>query len=170
MSPSTAIPRPVSKSTRPLGTGQGSWQVVGGTSLGTPAWAAIIAIADQGRSLEGRGSLDGATQTLPTLYSLPATDFHPISPASPREVVDSANLATGLGSPDGSLLIAGLVASNTSVPLTTSTATGSGASTAAVRLRSRRSHLLKVIGPARFHYPAEYGHAGVIRVAGVSHQ
>ena len=36
-------------------TGQGSWEVVGGTSLGTPAWAAIIAIADQGRAVEGRG-------------------------------------------------------------------------------------------------------------------
>ena len=38
----------------------GSWEVVGGTSLGTPAWAAIIAIVDQGRALEGAGSLDGA--------------------------------------------------------------------------------------------------------------
>ena len=32
-------------------TQQGSWEEVGGTSLGTPAWAAIIAIADQGRAL-----------------------------------------------------------------------------------------------------------------------
>ena len=61
-------------------TGLGSWQVVGGTSLGTPAWAAIIAIADQGRALQGKGSLDGASQTLPTLYALPSSDFH----TSPR--------------------------------------------------------------------------------------
>ena len=60
-------------------TRAGSWEVVGGTSLGTPAWAAIIAIADQGRALEGKGSLDGATQTLPTLYALPASDFNTVA-------------------------------------------------------------------------------------------
>ena len=52
-------------------TGLGSWEIVGGTSLGTPAWAAIIAVADQGRGLAGKGSLDGGTQTLPALYALP---------------------------------------------------------------------------------------------------
>ena len=50
-------------------SGQGSWQVVGGTSLGTPAWAGIIAIVDQGRALAGKSSLDGPTQTLPSLYA-----------------------------------------------------------------------------------------------------
>ncbi len=63
-------------------TPQGSWQTVGGTSLGTPAWAGIIAIADQGRLLSGMSSLSGATQTLPSLYALPASDFHSIA-ASP---------------------------------------------------------------------------------------
>jgi hypothetical protein len=62
--------------------GSGSWITVGGTSLGTPAWAAIIAIVDQGRALAGKGSLDGPTQTLPALYSLPPTDFHAV-PAPP---------------------------------------------------------------------------------------
>jgi hypothetical protein len=64
----------------PLRGGRGSWQAVGGTSLGAPAWAAIVAIADQGRSLAGKSSLDGPTQTLPALYALPASDFHPVSP------------------------------------------------------------------------------------------
>ena len=63
----------------PLRGGPGTWQRVGGTSLGTPAWAAIIAIVDQGRALAGEGSLDGRTQTLPALYSLPSTDFHSVS-------------------------------------------------------------------------------------------
>jgi hypothetical protein len=64
--------------------GQGSsWQVVGGTSLGAPAWAALIAIADQGRAVVGKGSLDGSTQTLPTVYSLPAGDFHAVAAQSP---------------------------------------------------------------------------------------
>ena len=48
----------------PLLAGRVRGEVVGGTSLGSPAWAAIIAIADQGRNLEGKGALDGATQTL----------------------------------------------------------------------------------------------------------
>ena len=43
---------------------------VGGTSAGAPQWAALVAIADQGRASAGQGSLDGATQTLPD--ALPA--------------------------------------------------------------------------------------------------
>jgi hypothetical protein len=58
--------------------GTGSWITVAGTSLGTPAWAAIIAIVDQGRALGGKGSLDGPTQTLPALYGLPPADFHAV--------------------------------------------------------------------------------------------
>ena len=46
------------------------WQEVGGTSAGSPQWAALIAIANQGRSIAGLTSLDGVTQTLPDLYSL----------------------------------------------------------------------------------------------------
>ena len=46
------------------------WQVIGGTSAGAPQWAALIAIADQARASAGKASLDGATGTLPTLYSL----------------------------------------------------------------------------------------------------
>src|SRR5262249_3077544 len=49
----------------PPGSLEGSWVVVGGTSLGTPAWAAIVAIADQGRALAGKGGLDGTSRTLP---------------------------------------------------------------------------------------------------------
>ena len=32
-----------------------------------------------GSRLAGKGSLDGATQTLPMLYSLPGSDFHDIT-------------------------------------------------------------------------------------------
>jgi hypothetical protein len=105
-----------------LDSGLGSWQTVGGTSLGTPAWAAIIAIADQGRAIAGLGSLDGPTQTLPTLYALPSNAFHAI--AASRHMGKGANLATGLGSPDCPALIADLVASTTGVPLTKSFASG----------------------------------------------
>src|SRR5205085_7758313 len=50
--------------------GFSGWQVVGGTSAGAPQWAALVAIANQGRALAGAGSLDGVSQTLPLLYGL----------------------------------------------------------------------------------------------------
>ena len=90
--------------------GQGEWQTVGGTSFGTPVWAALIAIVDQGRALAGKDSLDGATQTLPALYSLPASDFHAAS---------GNVLQTGLGSPNVPALVDALVASEITVPLAT---------------------------------------------------
>ena len=61
------------------GARQGSWQVVGGTSLGSPSWAGIIAIVDQGRALAGKGSLDGPTQTLPALYAAASSNFNSVA-------------------------------------------------------------------------------------------
>ena len=83
----------------------------GGTSLACPLWAGMIAIADQGRALDGGAPLTGYSQTLPALYSLPSTDFHnvPIGyngyDASP--VYD---LITGLGTPRANVLIPQLAA------------------------------------------------------------
>ena len=50
---------------------------IGGTSAGAPQWSALLAIVNQGRALHGLSSLDGATQTLPILYSLYAPPFSP---------------------------------------------------------------------------------------------
>jgi subtilase family serine protease len=87
----------------------------GGTSLSTPMMAAFIAIADEGRAIVGVGSLDGATQTLPELYKLPAADFHDITsgstgPSPQFAAATGYDLATGRGSPAGNLLIPGLIA------------------------------------------------------------
>ena len=79
---------------------QGSWITVGGTSLGTAAWAGIIAIVDQGRALANEGTL-GSTQTLTALYSLPSSAFHTVGGAY--------NTQTGLGSPNGAALVNDLV-------------------------------------------------------------
>src|SRR5262249_17500701 len=50
--------------------GASGWMSVAGTSAGAPQWAALVALADQKRAEEfGVGSLDGATQVLPALYS-----------------------------------------------------------------------------------------------------
>ena len=55
------------------------WGQWGGTSDASPQWAALVAIADQGRALAGKSSLDGPTQTLPLLYELPQSDFHDVT-------------------------------------------------------------------------------------------
>ncbi|MGO9462798.1 MAG: peptidase S8/S53 subtilisin kexin sedolisin [Isosphaeraceae bacterium] len=111
--------------------GQGGWEVVGGTSLGSPAWAAIIAIVDQGRSLEGNGSLDGATQTLPSLYALPSSDFNAIPPSFSRP----ANTSTGRGSPLGPSLVYDLVDHAISAPFTLAQPTARKATSRSLHLR-----------------------------------
>jgi autotransporter-associated beta strand protein/predicted outer membrane repeat protein len=73
---------------------------VGGTSLSCPMWAALTSIIDQGRALAGKSSLNGASQTLPLLYSLPSSDFNDITTGNngyPATV--GYDLATGLGTP-----------------------------------------------------------------------
>ena len=53
-----------------------------GTSVGSPCWAGLIAIVNQGRVAAGGKTLNSAanpTQTLQALYSLPESDFHEIT-------------------------------------------------------------------------------------------
>ena len=100
----------------------GGWQQVGGTSDAAPQWAALVAIADQGRAAAGKTSLDGATQLLPIIYEVPqSTNFHDVTSGSsssgnggPAEpAVAGYDLATGLGSPQANVLIPSLI---TSIP------------------------------------------------------
>jgi subtilase family serine protease len=93
----------------------GVW-VFGGTSIGAPQWAGIVAIADQGRALGGKSPLDGPTQLLPTLYSLPSTDFHDITSGSATNGSSTLSagagydLVTGRGSPYANLVVSDLLA------------------------------------------------------------
>jgi hypothetical protein len=92
-----------------------SYQEAGGTSLSAPLWAGLIADADQGLALKGDGSLNGATQTLPDLYSLPSSDFHDITTGSNGfPATTGYDLATGLGSPIANLLVPALAGYSTS--------------------------------------------------------
>ena len=81
--------------------GAGPWLRTGGTSLAAPVWAALIAIADQGRLSAGGSTLDGASQVLPALYGLPASDFHDITTGGNGVFQAGAGYdqATGRGSP-----------------------------------------------------------------------
>ena len=110
----------------------------GGTSLSTPLWTGIVAIADEGRAIAGQGSLNGRTQTLPELYKLPAADFHDITtgstgPSPTYNAGEGYDLATGIGSPIANLLIPGLVAYQPTVT-GVSPASGSVAGGAAVSI------------------------------------
>jgi subtilase family serine protease len=111
-------------------TRTGGWYTTGvlGTSGAAPLWAALVAVADQGRARLGKGSLANAQAAL---YSLPRTDFHDITSGS--NGVDLAkvgyDLASGLGSPRANLLIPALVAWNGSTTLPTPTAPASSTTT-----------------------------------------
>jgi fibronectin-binding autotransporter adhesin len=89
------------------------WTEVGGTSVATPCWAGLIAIANQGREAEGSPLLNttGPTQTQTFLYGLPSSDFHDdlggSNGSSSSGLTNPAlyNTVTGLGSPVANTLV-----------------------------------------------------------------
>ncbi len=96
--------------------GDTGWDVFGGTSAGAPQWAALIAIADQGRALAGKGSLANAQASL---YTLPRSDFHDIiSGNNGYSATSGYDVASGLGSPIASAVIRDLVEFNASTNFT----------------------------------------------------
>jgi hypothetical protein len=115
-------------------SGQSGWFQVGGTSAGAPQWAALVAVADQGRQL---ATTNNTPNPLPnaqaSVYSAAttshSTDFHVIASSN-----TGYDLVTGLGTPQASTLVQALVAATpmNTVTTTSTTKTGSGSpSTAA---------------------------------------
>lgn len=93
--------------------GAAPWYKVGGTSLSTPIWGALIAIANQGRSIQSLGNLDGVSQTLPRLYQLNSGDFHDITSGNNDFAATAGfDLVTGRGTPRANLLVAHLAGGN----------------------------------------------------------
>jgi hypothetical protein len=101
-----------------LASGDGDgWFVLGGTSAGSPQWAALIAIADQLRVNAGKTTLDGPTVTLPLLYSTYtnptayAADFHDVTSGSSGEYSATVGYdeVTGLGTPKANAIVQTLV-------------------------------------------------------------
>ncbi len=89
------------------------WYKVGGTSFSAPAWAGLVAIANQARAHLGLSSLDGSTQTLPRLYELNSSDFHDITTGSNGYSAQSGyDLVTGRGTPIASKLVTDLAGGN----------------------------------------------------------
>lgn len=129
--------------------GRGSWYTFGGTSIGAPQWAALIAIADQGRALNGLGTLDGRTQLLPAIYKLPVSDFHDVTQGtagSGRFSLLSAtagyDLVTGRGTPYANLLVRDLV----STTYAGGTVVNSNATTASTTVTAH-AHLIEIMQP-----------------------
>jgi hypothetical protein len=116
------------------------FRIVGGTSLSAPAWAALLALANQGRVAAGRAPLNGAspTEAQRALYGLPQDDYHAIAGAG-------YNVVTGLGTPVADRLVSDLAASGAPgvtypgpkvAPLAEAAGTVPGATTAGpIRLR-----------------------------------
>ncbi len=84
------------------------WYVFGGTSAGAPQWAGLIAIADQGRALNGLSPLS-SDQALSAFYTHTG-DFYDVT--SGRNYLARAGKGfdpvTGLGTPYANFLIAHL--------------------------------------------------------------
>lgn len=92
--------------------GSSPWLTIGGTSLAAPMFAATVAIADQGRQLSGKGTLDGPSQTLPMLYANAATAYHDITSGGNgggQFAGPGYDLVTGIGSPMANVLVPDLV-------------------------------------------------------------
>lgn len=91
---------------------QRGWVQVGGTSAGTPQWAALVALADQGR---GSAKL-GTGQVLATIYSHQG-HFHDVTTGKAGSYTAGVgfDLVTGLGSPYANLIVSDLVATTSLV-------------------------------------------------------
>jgi len=97
--------------------GYAGWFQVGGTSAGTPQWAALVAIANSLRSAAGKAHLSSTDPSLYTLAQAAANaDFNGITQGSNGACGAVCNAAagydyvTGLGTPQVPVLITALVA------------------------------------------------------------
>jgi hypothetical protein len=90
------------------------WIAVAGTSCGAPQWSALVAIADQRRALVGEGSLDGPTQLLPMIYSLPSAELHDVVTGNNGgySALQGYDLVTGRGTPVANAVVISLLGPN----------------------------------------------------------
>ena len=94
------------------GTSATPWEQVGGTSVAAPTWAGLIAIADAARVAAGHPTLNGESETLPAIYSIPSGDYHDITTGGNggESAGPGYDRVTGLGSPRANLMVSDLAA------------------------------------------------------------
>jgi hypothetical protein len=83
------------------------WAAGDGTSAAAPMWAGFLALINQGRAVQGLGSLDGRSQTLPTIYQVAAADFHDITTGANQDHISAGpgyDQVTGRGTPNAQQL------------------------------------------------------------------
>jgi len=106
-------------------TSGGGWQTVGGTSAGCPQWAALIAIADEGRGLAGLPSLDGPSETQGALQNMRARNFNDITTGANSNYAAQPgyDLVTGRGTPIAYRVIPALATFQGTAPFATASVT-----------------------------------------------
>ena len=97
--------------------GYGGWVQVGGTSVSSPDWSAVFAVANSSRVAAGKGTLKTAISDLYTFYnSTQYADFHDITSGTNGScgaqctAIVGYDLVTGIGSPKVNKLVPALVA------------------------------------------------------------
>ena len=98
-------------------SGATGWFQVGGTSAGTPQWAALMAIVNSTRASARKANLSSADTNLYSIAKAAmATDFHPVTSGSNGScgalctATAGYDYVTGLGTPQAPALIAALAA------------------------------------------------------------
>jgi len=93
----------------------GRWGEIGGTSVASPEWAGIIAMADQERTANGLGTLGSVNSEL---YALANSGvYHDITSGSngSYSCETGYDMVTGLGSPDVSKLVNALASNSATI-------------------------------------------------------
>jgi subtilase family serine protease len=97
--------------------GFGGWIQVGGTSVSSPDWSAVFAVANSSRAAAGKGTLQTAIADLYTFYNTTQyNDFHDITSGTNGScgadctAIVGYDLVTGIGSPKVNRLVPALVA------------------------------------------------------------
>jgi subtilase family serine protease len=90
----------------------GGWDVIGGTSAGTPQWAALLAIANQQRAASHLPALRAAVADL---YQLPMADFHDVTTGTNGfSAGPGYDLVTGRGTPYVNRIVPALASTSVS--------------------------------------------------------
>ena len=130
------------------------WQAFGGTSMASPLWASLVALADQQQGGVGLGDIDAALYQAGCAASPPFNDVTvgnnqalapsdpPPSPAGPYYPAGAHfDLATGLGTPIASLLLPDLLHPLDDCPLVTGLSVTSGPPTGGTVVTITGAHL-----------------------------
>ncbi len=112
-------------------TGFDGWQPIGGTSMSSPLWAAVAALADQRNGGAGIGAMNPALYQAgcaasPPFYDVTSGTNEAIAGYPSYAAGPNYDLATGLGTPDAAALVPDLVSPVDLCPQVTSLSPSSG--------------------------------------------